>query len=51
MELLRQTEAKSVELRFAVVGGNIKDVKDLRESRVTIARIKTLFNERTASNV
>lgn len=48
-ELLRETKAKSVELRFNVVGGNIKDVKDLRESRATIARVMTILNEREMS--
>jgi len=48
-ELLRETKAKSVELRFNVVGGNTKDVKDLRESRAPIARVMTILNEREMS--
>lgn len=50
IELLRETKAKSVELRFNVVGGNVKDVKDLRQSRSIIARVLTIMKEREAIN-
>lgn len=49
-ELLRETKAKSVELRFNVVGGNVKDVKDLRQSRSIIARVLTILKEREMTN-
>lgn len=45
-ELLRESRAKSVELRFNVVGGNVKDVRDLRQTRKTIARVHTLLRQR-----
>lgn len=45
-ELLRESRAKSVELRFNVVGGNVKDVRDLRQTRKTIARAQTLLRQR-----
>lgn len=45
-ELLRESHAKSVELRFNVVGGNVKDVRDLRQTRKTIARAHTLLRQR-----
>ena len=45
-ELLRESRAKSVELRFNVVGGNVKDVRDLRQTRKTIAKAQTILRQR-----
>lgn len=44
--LLRQKKSENVEARFGVAGGNTKSVKQVVESRKTVARIKTLIRER-----
>lgn len=43
--LLRQKKSENVEARFSVAGGNTKNVKQVIESRKTIARIQTLLRE------
>ena len=43
--LLRQKKSENVEARFSVSGGNTKSVKQVVESRKTVARIKTLLKE------
>ena len=46
-DLLRQKKSENVEARFNVAGGNTKSVKQVVESRKTVARIKTLLQERS----
>lgn len=48
--LLRQKKSENVEARFNVAGGNTKSVKQVIESRKTIAQIKTLLKEHTQHN-
>ena len=43
--LLRQKKSENVEARFSVSGGNTKNVKQIIESKKTIAQIKTLLKE------
>lgn len=44
-DLLKKAKADYVEFRFNVSEGNTKDIKDMVESRKTIARITTILNE------
>jgi large subunit ribosomal protein L29 len=45
-KLLTDAKARSVELTFSVVGGNIKNVREARYIKKDIARIFTLLKER-----
>lgn len=43
--LLKDTEAGLRRLRFLVGGGQLKTVREIRDLRQRIARIKTLLNK------
>jgi len=45
-ELLKTLKTRSVELRFNVLGGNAKDIQEMRTSKKTIAKILTLLSQR-----
>ena len=45
LELLRQKKSENVSARLSVVAGNIKSVKQLVESKKTIAKINTILAE------
>ncbi|MEX2008487.1 MAG: 50S ribosomal protein L29 [Candidatus Spechtbacterales bacterium] len=44
--MLNEKKARSVELSFSVVGGNVKNVREIRSLKKDIARITTILNER-----
>jgi ribosomal protein L29 len=43
--LLDERLSKTAELRFDLAGGKIKNLKELRQAKLDIARIKTLQKE------
>ena len=43
--ILDEKLAKLAELRFDLAGGKVKNLKEFREAKLDIARIKTLQNE------
>ena len=45
LDLLREKKSENVNARMSVVGGNVKSVKQLVESKKTIARINTILSE------
>lgn len=45
LELLRQKKSEHVNARLNVIAGNTKSVKQLVESKKTIARINTILSE------
>lgn len=42
-QLLREQTGQLNELRFRVTSGQLKDVRDIREARKTVAKILTLL--------
>ncbi len=45
-ELLKEKIAKMTELRFDLEGGKSKNLKEIRQIKLDIARVKTLLNEK-----
>jgi LSU ribosomal protein L29P len=43
--ILDEKLAKLAELRFDLAGGKVKNLKEFRQAKLDIARIKTLQNE------
>jgi len=43
--ILEERLAKLAELRFDLAGGKVKNLKEFRQAKLDIARIKTLQNE------
>jgi ribosomal protein L29 len=43
--ILEERLSKTAELRFDLAGGKVKNLKELRQANLDIARIKTLQNE------
>lgn len=46
--MLDEMKARSVEISFSVVGGNVKNVREVRALKKDIARIETILRERVA---
>lgn len=43
--ILEERLSKTAELRFDLAGGKVKNLKELRQAKLDIARIKTLQQE------
>ncbi len=44
-DLLGERRARLAELRFDLAGGKVKNLKEIRQIKLNIARIKTLQNK------
>lgn len=47
-KLLQDKKSRIVELKMNIASGNVKNVREMRETKKDVARIQTILNQQTA---